>query len=434
MKRLVLCIAFAFSSISHGQEYRQKAAAALKQKDAVQALELLKKALEINPNDSSTILQVASTLFLTHHYELAAKFYEQAVELNPDHKNILYNCATAHSKYGNFSRALEQYEQVYCRFADDYTKGVLFKQYIRCQKWDNALKLQTPKLWWYNENIAGKTILLDCDKQGNGFGDVIQFIRYAQILQQAGAHVIVKTPAPLQSLLQRCPYIDQVVGPHEITPACDRQYDICIASLLLKMRDLIMMKAPQRPYLFADPELISFWKQRIPQNETLKVGLCWKSNLVRDHFTEEIVPSPRSISLEELTPLVHKNITLYSLHKLPEAIDAPFPLIQQQDDFDGSHGRFMDTAALMMNMDIIITVDTSIAHLAGALGKKVWLLLACESDYRWFTHSQRSTLYPDMHLFRQTAYGEWGPVIAIIQKKLHTHISYLSSVRPTNGE
>lgn len=419
MKRFLLCAVFAFSSTSYTQDYKQEAADALKQKDAGLALKLLKKALQENPDDVRALLQMATTLFFTHQYKAAASYYEQAVALNPDHRNIRYNCATAHSKYGNFSRALKLYEQVYRKFADENAKGVLFKMYIRCQKWNKAVEMQAPQLWWYTENIYGKTVLLDCDKQGNGFGDVIQFMRYAQILHQAGARVVVKAPRPLLPLLQRCNYIDQLVGPDDEIPASDMRYDICIASLLLQTKDLLIMNTPQRPYLSADPELVSFWKNRIPNNDSLKVGLCWKSNLVRDRFTEEIVPSPRSISLEELAPLAHQSVSFYSLHKLPNPIEAPFPLIQQQYDFDESHGRFMDTAALIMNMDLIITVDTSIAHLAGALDKKVWLLLSCESDYRWFTKTDTSALYPNMKLFRQKSYRDWNPIIATIQQKLH---------------
>ena len=423
MKNMVICIPFAFTALfCCAQDYKQQAAAAMQKKQPQLALHFLHKAEQEAPNNLNTLLQLATTHFVMHNYNSAATYYERALALNPGHINAHYNCATTHCKYGNFARALEHYEMVYRNAKNESVKGKLFKIYIRCKQWDKAYTLQPPQLWWYNENIYGKTILLDIDKPGNGFGDGIQFIRYAQTLKQAGAIVLVKAPNPLVSLLKRCAYIDQVFAKDEVIPAYDTAYNICIASLLLHTKDQIMMRTPQRPYLSAEPDLIYFWSKEIHTDSNFKIGLCWQSNLVRDCFSGKVMPSPRSISLEELSSLADTNVTFYSLQKVTDPITPPFPLIQFTQDFDESHGRFMDTAALIMNMDLIITVDTSIAHLAGALGKPVWLLLSCESDYRWFTDMDTSPLYPDMQLFRQQAYGDWKPVIESMKKALHERV------------
>ena len=426
MKTVLTWITFAFTSFfCCAQDYTQQAATAMHKKQPQLALHFLRKAEQEAPENLNVLLQLATTHFVMHDYTTAASYYERAVALNPGHINVRYNCAMAHSKYGNFARALEQYETVYQKLHNEKVKGHLFKLYIRCKKWDKAYSLQPPELWWYTENIYGTTILLDIDKPGNGFGDGIQFIRYAQTLKQSGATVFVKAPNPLVPLLKRCAYIDQVFAKDEAIPAYDTLYNICIASLLLRTKDQIMMRTPQRPYLSADPELVNFWSKEIHPNSNFKIGLCWQSNLVQDSFNGKIMPSSRSISLEELAPLADTNITFYSLQKVTDPITPPFPLTQFTQDFDESHGRFMDTAALIMNMDLIITVDTSIAHLAGALGKPVWLLLSCESDYRWFTDMDTSPLYPDMQLFRQQAYGDWKPVIESMKKALckRTHTS-----------
>ena len=420
MKKILSCIPFVFTALlCCAHDYTQQAAAAMQKKQPQLALQFLRKAEQEAPNDLNVLLQLATTHFVMYDYPTAASYYERALALNAGHINAHYNCAMAHSKYGNFARALEQYETVYQKLHNEKVKGHLFKLYIRCKKWDKAYSLQPPELWWYTENIYGATILLDIDKPGNGFGDGIQFIRYAQTLKQAGAIVFVKAPNPLVPLLKRCAYIDQVFAKDEAIPAYDTVYTICIASLLLRTKDQIMMRTPQRPYLSANPELIEFWSKEIHANSNFKIGLCWQSNVVQDSFSGKIMPSPRSISLEELSPLADTDSTFYSLQKVNEPTTPPFPLTQFTQDFDESHGRFMDTAALIMNMDLIITVDTSIAHLAGALGKPVWLLLSCESDYRWFTDTDISPLYPDMKLFRQQAYGDWKPVITSMKKALH---------------
>ena len=417
---LLLCL---FSSITHAQNYTHQASVAIQEKNGDAAIVLLKKALQENPSDSIALLQMATVQFLTHHYETAAHYYEKAIELNPSNANARYNCATAYSRCGNFSRALTLYEHVYEQLQDDKVRGVLFKMYVRCQQWDQAAQLQASSLWWYNQNIVDKTILLDCCKPGNGLGDVIQFIRYAQTLTQAGAHVIVKAPTPLHPLLNHCTFIQTLLGPDDTTPTHDYAYDICIASLLLTTKERIAMNAPQAAYLSADPELIELWSKNICKDDAFKIGICWNSNLVRDNFTGNITTSPRSISLQELAPLARPTVSFYSLQKASESHETPFHLQQYSHDFDDSHGRFMDTAALIMNMDLVITVDTSIAHLAGALGKEVWVLLSCESDYRWFTHSDFSPLYPNMKLFRQNGYRQWDHVIKKINEKLQHKIN-----------
>jgi len=427
MNRILLLLSL-FFNLTCTQDYTRQASIAIQEKNGDRAISLLTHALQENPNDGTALLQMATVQFLTHQYKTAAQYYEKAIELNPSHSNARYNCATAHSRFGNFSRALELYKQVHEELQDEKTKGTLFKMYVRCQQWDPAIQLQTPSLWWYDENIFGKTILLDCCKPGNGLGDVIQFIRYAQTLTQAGARILVKAPLAVHPLFAQCTFIDTLLKPDDPPPFYDRSYDICIASLLLKAKDRIAMNTPQAAYLSADPHLVTAWRKKISQDDTFKVGLCWKSNLVRDLFTGNIISSPRSLSLKELAPLSDLNVSFYSLQKMSESIDAPFAITQFNEDFDDSHGRFMDTAALIMNMDLIITVDTSIAHLAGALGKKVWLLLSCESDYRWFTDSDHSPLYPNMRLFRQSEYREWDTIIKTVHTQLQKQITSPGSI------
>ena len=403
---------------AHALDLKEQAAQALERKDAPAAAQLLSQAVAQEPHNFSLLMQLATAHFLSHQYEKAATYFGQAVAHNPRHIQALFNCATAHSKCGHFQTALSFYEKVFEQYQAENVKNVLYKMYIRCRKWHKAQAIRPPQLWWYTSSIYNKTIALDCCKPGNGLGDVIQFIRYAKRVSQAGAHVIVKAPEALHPLLQRASYINRLYGPEEELPHSDHLFDICIASLLAVSYEQFEMNAPQESYLTADPYLVSEWKKRLAQDSNYKIGLCWKSNVVRDRFTGAIMPSPRSVPLEALATLADHRCSFYSLHKQSQTVEGPLAITQFCNDFDESHGRFMDTAALIANMDLIITVDTSIAHLAGALGKPVYLLLSCESDYRWFTDTNSTPLYPNMRLFRQTTFGEWDTVITRIARDL----------------
>lgn len=400
--------------------YLQQAATLFRQKRPEQALQLLYKGEQENPDDWNTLFQLATVNYYVQNYQASTKYYEKLLKANPRHINIRYNCAAAYCKLGQFDNALSYYESVYQSFQDDSIRSALFKLYIRNQQWNKAAEFITSRLWWYDENIYGKKIVLDIDKPGNGFGDGIQFIRYAQILAQAGAQVIVRSSSPLVPLLSLAPYISQIITKHDPLPSHDELYDICIVSLLISTKNKQPVPPQKSAYLWADSNLIAHWKKQCAP-EGINVGLCWQSSFIRDRFTGKVIPSPRSVPLEQLAPLAAEGIHFHSLQKINESIDAPFSLTQFGSDFDEKNGRFMDTAAVIMNMDIIITVDTSIAHLAAALGKPVWILLSCESDYRWFRDTDRSSFYPTARLFRQTTYGEWSSVIAQVKEALHQY-------------
>jgi tetratricopeptide (TPR) repeat protein len=382
-----------------------------KEKQPLKSLRFLQEAYAYKPNDYSVLLQLATTYYVLHKYDQATRYYEELLKLNPGNINCRYNCATAYCKVGKFDKAQDHYEQALKRCADDSVKGSLFKLYLRNRHWKKAAEISPSSLWWYDDNIVGKTILLNIDQPGNGLGDGIQFMRYAQILSQAGAQVIVKAHKALAPLLSHTSYISKIIVNGDPIPSHDRSYNICIASLLMTMKHRAIPPS-QAQYLWADRALISLWHEALADNRKLKIGLCWLTNFVQELYSGKIVPSPRSVPLDAFAALaLIPSISFYSLQKTDGPVKAPFPLYQFQSDFDETHGRFMDTAAVMMNMDLIITVDTSIAHLAAALGKPVWILLPCESDYRWGTTENTVPFYPTARLFRQKNYGSWDSVI-----------------------
>lgn len=402
------------------QSLLKEARTALQQKDLSKTFALLQETQKLFPDNIEQFLISASAHYMAQDYPQSIACYEQFLSKNPRHISSRYNCATLYSKIGQFEKALQQYEKLYEHFKDDAVRTALLKLYIRSKQWKKAAAIITPKLWWYNANIASKIVLLDLAKDGNGFGDCIQFLRYAKILHQAGAKVIIVVPTALKTLCSYCPYIDSVLTQQDPKPSANLSFDICIVSFLLKLKNQIVMPVPQRPYLSIPQELEILWKNALAADTQFKIGICWQTSFARSRTTGELLPGPRSIPLELFAPFAQEGVSLYSLQKFEQPVKAPFPLLQFDKDFDESHGRFMDTAALILQMDLIISVDTSIVHLAGALGKKTWLILGCESDYRWFMNDTHSPLYPDVQIFRQTSYNSWEPVLAQLHTALQT--------------
>jgi hypothetical protein len=275
-----------------------------------------------------------------------------------------------------------------------------------------------------NQSLAEKKIFLIGE---HGLGDTIQFIRYAQHLKKQGATIIVAAQKPLMQLLSLCPYIDQVI-PQGLEPL-NSDEQAMLMSLPWILGEKLTNIPATIPYLRADPTLIQLWATKIAYDKNLKIGICWQADVHKDsnNSTVQLDAQKKSIPLAYLATLAKiPKISLYSLQKVNglEQLNAT-PDAQHikifTDDFDESQGRFMDTAALICNLDLIITIDTSIAHLAGALGKPVLLLLPYNADWRWLTNDVCDTpWYPTMQLFRQSAPNNWTGVINQVEKKVRS--------------
>lgn len=413
MKRMLLyslCI-LSYTTIQTGaiENLLNQAQLAITKRNAPEAIMLLQDALYIEPHHEKALQELAKVFYYTSQFNHALETYQHLYARNPSSITANYNLGCTYLKIGDLHKALELFEYIDQKNPQAVVTTKLLKAYITTGQWDKAEKILNPRLWWYDENIYGKKILLNLDKEGNGLGDAIQFIRYAQQLNQAGAQVFVRVHEPLKPLFSRCPYIRKVLTSHDPDPIVDKTYNICIASLIIQSKFTQLNNAAQ-PYLAADPELILQWSKSI-HNKKYNIGVAWQSNLIVDPWTRASMAGPRSFPPEILQPIAqHSNIQLYSLQKQSTA-SANLNMTTFDESFDSKNGRFMDTAALMKNLDLVITTDTSIAHLAGALHVPVWVLLPIESDYRWFSERPDSPWYPTMRLFRQKTYGQWNDTI-----------------------
>lgn len=279
--------------------------------------------------------------------------------------------------------------------------------------------------FWDGSPLAGRRILVHAEQ---GFGDTIQFLRYLPLVAAAGGSVLAECQsASLRPLVQRIPGVSAVFVMGEELPDFDLQ--VPLLSLPYLFGTTIGDIPGKVPYLSLDPERIAAWGERIGADDSFKVGIVWAGKPVPDPF--------RSCSLEALAPLGEiPGVSFYSLQLGEGAAGAAAPGLELID-FTGQIKDFDDTAALISHLDLIISVDTSVAHLAGALGKPVWLLLPKAGDWRWLLEREDSPWYPSMRLFRQERQGEWGEVIERVRGELHGaawHFVESSAARdPFNG-
>jgi hypothetical protein len=258
-----------------------------------------------------------------------------------------------------------------------------------------------PRPAWDGAPLDGRAILLYAE---HGLGDALQFIRYAPLVQERGGRVIVTCRRTLARLLATCRRVEQVVAEGEDLPAFD-VYALFMALPGLFQTNLANLPA-EVPYLTADPAAVAAWRRALGPAEEYQIGIAWQGNpeFGRDHH--------RSFRLDQFEPLAElEGVRLYSLQvgvgreQLGEAADR-FPVT----DLGGRLGDFMDTAAVVTNLDLVIAPDTAVAHLAGALGVPVWLALPFACDWRWLADRDDSPWYPTMRLFRQQRWGDWDDV------------------------
>jgi tetratricopeptide (TPR) repeat protein len=273
---------------------------------------------------------------------------------------------------------------------------------------------------WRGEKLNGRTILLHAEQ---GLGDTIQFVRYATEVAAAGGKVILECQAELCRLLNDFPGVSQIVAAGQPLPAFDLHCPLM--SLPFAFATRLESIPRSAPYLMADSKLQSD-RARLLEDDSrrIKVGLAWAGRPT--HQNDRI----RSIELNTLAPLAGaKGVRFYSLQKGPAARQAGAPdAAIEVVDFSDQLVDFVDTAALIANLDLVITVDTAVAHLAGAMGKPVWVLLAHLPDWRWMLDREDSPWYPTMRLFRQNAPGQWNDVIARVAECLENFVARASSL------
>jgi len=368
------------------------------QKKGEQAVAIFKTILQINEKIAAVHHNLAFTLAerLGRHEE-AMKHYRRALELNPDDPETRFCFSLSCLATGNLDEGWEQYKARW--------KGVRNSPRTFVKTFDKL---------WEGQELKNKTILIRAEQ---GLGDTLHFIRYAQLLKKQEAFVIAEVQKPLINLLSLCPYIDKVVAIGQNLPPFDYQIPLLNTPAVCKTNlDTIPADIP---YLYADKQIEKTWKKKIT-GKNFKVGLCWFGDAV--HGQTKFMP------LADFVPLMRmEGVSFYSLQKysgLEQIADLPDDVTLHlfEDDFDKTNGGFMDTAAVMKHLDLVITADTSVAHLAGGLGVPVWIVLPFPAEWRWLTEKENSPWYPTARLFRKKTSENWSlakqELLAALQEQL----------------
>lgn len=390
------------------------------------ATALIKKGLERFPK-SVVMLQYLGNFYLSQYrHQEAFVAYEQALELLPNSVDLLYNFVICCMTLSAVDLALDNLARIQMIQPDhvmaNFEEGLLRLQrgeYERGWKqfewrWQTqalaSAKFSTSKPKWDgSENIADKTILIRSEQ---GFGDSIQFCRFIPQLKQLGASVLFSTSDALFDLMKQVEGVDLLINDKEVPPNFDLYCDLMSLPLALKIK---LQTIPLASGYLQCPSLgQQKWHQRmLEQDGRWKIGIVWAGNSrhTNDHM--------RSISFASIRNLfdVQANFTVLQ-KEIAAAERAELSQYNNVFFYGNEVGDFTDTAALIHQMDIVITVDTSVAHLSGAMGKPTWILISCFPDWRWLLETENSPWYDSVRLFRQNSGEPWEVVIQKLKVEL----------------
>jgi tetratricopeptide (TPR) repeat protein len=359
-----------------------------------EAVDHYRKALAIEPGHFDAINNLGLTLLKMGQPVEALKTWDEAVEKHPDNANLRANRSLAILTLGNLARGFAEYESRFESLAFRSTP-------------------QPSKPRWRGEDVRGKTILLSSEQ---GLGDTIHFARYVPMIAQTGARVVIACPPEIKDLLLTVKGVAEVRSRGDADPQFD--YWVPMASLPFHFKTTLENVPAEVPYLHADAARIEKWRSRLAGEGIFKVGIVWAGSPLHQNDRS------RTCRLEQFFPLARiEGVRLFSLQKGPAAqavLGAPAEL--KLTALGDELRDFSDTAAVLEALDLLIAVDTSVVHLAGALGRPVWTLLAHGPDWRWLMEREDSPWYPTMRLIRQPKVHDWKSVFERLERELRAHV------------
>lgn len=325
--------------------------------------------------------------------EAALQWYKKSIELKPDYAEAHFNLSTALLLTGDFLPGWQEYEWRFKR-----------------REWKRTYPYRYEMPRWRGQSFAGKRLYVHSEQ---GLVDMLQFVRYLPMVKALGGTLIFATVKPMIRLFKDLDSVDELIDVSQKAQPESDDYYIPLLSLPGIFQTTLKSIPARIPYLFADESIVATWKARL-SGSGLKVGLVWAGT---------VTDPRRSLPLAKFRPVAQiAGLSLYGLQKgiSAEQIEVEgVPEGMEISNFGQEFKDFADTAAVIENLDLIISIDTSVAHLAGAMGKPVWLLLPFSPDWRWLLGRNDSPWYPSMRLFRQPSPGDWDTVIRQIAAELH---------------
>jgi tetratricopeptide (TPR) repeat protein len=371
-----------------------------------EAISYFYRAISLNPYFTEAYINLGNTLRAKGSLDEAIECLERASQFTPDAAYVNYNLSLALLAAGDFKRGWQKYE---------WRRNIADLSY---------LQTGFAQPLWNGFDLQGSTILLLGEQ---GFGDTLQFVRYIPLVAERGARVILTCHKELISLLQRMEGLHRVIPYGEQLPDFDTYCNLL--SLPFIFGTTIESIPSKVPYISADSLSVQKWRDKIGRHDSrFRIGLVWSGN---PRYRRD---QQRSLPLKSFSTLAHfENIIFYSLQKGDAAGDAKNAAADLRlVDLTGDIYDFLDTAGFMENLDLVISVDTAVAHLAGALGKEVWVLLPFASDWRWMQGREDSPWYPTMRLFRQPLPGDWEAVVERVKAELEMLLEKHHSIPSLN--
>lgn len=355
--------------------------------------------------------------------EEALVFYDRALALNPHYAEAYSNRGYVLQKLCRYDEALIDYDKAialnFSKAEVYFNKGFAllllgrFEEGWKLLEWrakraDVVVPVIDSPQWTGEEDIKGKTLLLHAEQ---GLGDAIQFCRYVPMVQALGAKVVLQVQAPLIPLFKTLTSKPELVPMKEKAP---HDYHCMLMSLPGRLDTMLDSVPADIPYLFADAAKVSAWSEQLGDAKAKRVGVVWAGN--PNHKNDH----NRSVPFETFRELF-KGVEGIQFHCLQKDISASETQLLRQHHVAVHADNlkdFTDTSALLMHLDVVITVDTAVAHLAGALGRRVWILIPFAPDFRWLVARSDSPWYPTARLFRQSKAGDWASVIEDVKNAL----------------
>lgn len=390
----------------NGDGYNNLAVAFAKNNNYNEALETIKKAISLNGISKDFHNNLAYIYLLLRKYDLAIEVMQELLLVYPNSSLVKFNLSLAFLATGRYKEGWEKYEErIYATILNKDYKNFTHVAHLRLKPGDD---------------VKNKTILVVTEQ---GLGDCIQFIRYIFLLQKLGATVKLLCYKPLVNLFSQIPAL--TVFERDDKSIKTFHYFCFLQSLPYFFSTTLETIPGEMPYLKAEPQLAMKWQQRILQSgyqDKLKIGLTWAGGTRRgeNNSNDFYIDLKRSVNLSQLKSLGKiADIVFYSLQKgeSQSQIKKVSPELNVIDYMD-EVTDFADTAALIANLDLVITVDTAVAHLAGAMGKPTWILSRFDGCWRWLDGREDSPWYPSVRIFHQLKPGDWQYVIEKINAEL----------------